>query len=597
MDPAHMQQAAAAMAAMSPEQRAQMGQMFSNMDPSMFANMAKSLGMPQVSEDQIKEAQQKLSSGEINMDDASHAAQAMPQQALYMTNGAKALKEQGNTLFRQQKYAEAAELYIKAMSNLNSVVPSGAVAIEHAVVLKACRLNTARCHLETNQYTSAEDLCTAVLADSPRDLKALFRRGLAREKLKKIAGSVQDLTLAVEDPRADSAVKDALARVQNLLPAQAPAGADTTSPAMTCEDSDSKADAAKAPVSCDSTSSTSDSSHAKADTSTDDSTSASYGGSTIASKDDIATASKDSSGSPGADSTQPSSDSAGSTPAGLSASARAQLEASQRQMRERLARDPSMLDHAQAQIANMDPSTLQSMLKMQGFDIPDEQVKSMQAASAAMPKDAFRDQMQRSVNTPLPDTLPGSGAAVTSTAGAASNSAAAPPSAFPGMPNGQMPDANQMKMAADMMKNMKPEQMEKMMKMASAMGPMMGQTAGAGGMPKPEDMAKLTDELKNNPEMMKNMTDMVKDLDPQVLASMSKQAGMSISPEQAEQMTSQMKNLTPDQMAKLMTWTTRLQNVLAWLKWLWNILFGSQLKAAGTILFLALLLANWLGYV
>lgn len=39
------------------------------------------------------------------------------------------------------------------------------------------------------------------------------------------------------------------------------------------------------------------------------------------------------------------------------------------------------------------------------------------------------------------------------------------------------------------------------------------------------------------------------------------------------------------------------QTVLAWMKWLWNVLFGSQLKAAGTILFLALLLANWLGYV
>lgn len=42
------------------------------------------------------------------------------------------------------------------------------------------------------------------------------------------------------------------------------------------------------------------------------------------------------------------------------------------------------------------------------------------------------------------------------------------------MPNGQMPDANQMKMAAEMMKNMKPEQMESMMKMASQMAPMMG---------------------------------------------------------------------------------------------------------------------------
>lgn len=45
---------------MCTEQRAQMGQMFSNMDPSMFANMAKSMGMPQVSEEQIKEVWEKL---------------------------------------------------------------------------------------------------------------------------------------------------------------------------------------------------------------------------------------------------------------------------------------------------------------------------------------------------------------------------------------------------------------------------------------------------------------------------------------------------------------------------------------------------------
>lgn len=216
----------------------------------------------------------------------------MPQQALYMTNGAKALKEQGNTLFRQQKYTEAAELYTKAIANLSSVVPignvsalhfrthaytytrtlyiksvaaiysqnsaflctvlpglvhlfivsscalhvvwgtcivspyalhvvwgaiiTGAVAVEHAVVLKACRLNTARCHLETNQFSAAEELCTAVLVDNPRDLKALFRRGLARENLKKISDSVRDLTLALEDPRADGAVKDALVQIHTF---------------------------------------------------------------------------------------------------------------------------------------------------------------------------------------------------------------------------------------------------------------------------------------------------------------------------------------------------------------------------------------------
>lgn len=37
-------------------------------------------------------------------------------------------------------------------------------------------------------------------------------------------------------------------------------------------------------------------------------------------------------------------------------------------------------------------------------------------------------------------------------------------------------------------------------------------TGAGGGMPKPEDMAKLTDELKNNPEMMQNMTNMVRSL-------------------------------------------------------------------------------------
>ena len=40
-------------------------------------------------------------------------------------------------------------------------------------VSQACRLNMARCKLETREYPSVVDICGQVLKESPHDLKAL----------------------------------------------------------------------------------------------------------------------------------------------------------------------------------------------------------------------------------------------------------------------------------------------------------------------------------------------------------------------------------------------------------------------------------------
>ena len=97
--------------------------------------------------------------------------------------------------------------------------------------------------------------------------------------------------------------------------------------------------------------------------------------------------------------------------------------------------------------------------------------------------------------------------------------------------------------AADMFKNMSPEEMDRMMEMASKMQPGMGAaspsggrsgraggasaSAGPAGAP---DMAQAMEAMKD-PATMKMMTEMMKNISPEALASMSSAAGMKMSTE------------------------------------------------------------------
>ena len=102
--------------------------------------------------------------------------------------------------------------------------------------------------------------------------------------------------------------------------------------------------------------------------------------------------------------------------------------------------------------------------------------------------------------------------------------------------------------------------------------------------------------MQNNPEMMKSMTKMMSSMKPETLASMSQQAGMNMTEEQAKQVTEKMKDLTPDQMATMMKWSQRIQALMVMVKQLYDAMFGTAMRAAASVMMIAIFAAWLFGY-
>jgi hypothetical protein len=152
-----------------------------------------------------------------------------------------------------------------------------------------------------------------------------------------------------------------------------------------------------------------------------------------------------------------------------------------------------------------------------------------------------------------------------------------------------------LRQAGDMMKNMSPEDMDRMMEMASSMrgngGFPGGGAAPGGAMPGAADLQGM---LKN-PEAMKMATEMMRNMKPEDLARMSQGAGMNMTPQQAEAVTQQLQSLTPEQMAKIMAAASVLQSAVARAKrardW---VLRNKALALALLVLILSVLVRRWM---
>eukprot|EP01059_Diplonema_ambulator_P031682 TRINITY_DN5896_c0_g1_i2.p1 TRINITY_DN5896_c0_g1~~TRINITY_DN5896_c0_g1_i2.p1 ORF type:complete len:282 (+),score=69.58 TRINITY_DN5896_c0_g1_i2:126-971(+) len=104
----------------------------------------------------------------------------------------------GNTTSRKAEYLEALRLYQQAYAILP---PDGG---EQAVSMRClAKSNCAQVCLKLESYKFARQICTEVLEDDPRNLKTLYRRGLAARKcvprtLANLTAALQDLEAAVE---------------------------------------------------------------------------------------------------------------------------------------------------------------------------------------------------------------------------------------------------------------------------------------------------------------------------------------------------------------------------------------------------------------
>ncbi|CAG8520259.1 34708_t:CDS:2 [Racocetra persica] len=117
-------------------------------------------------------------------------------------------KETGNNFFKKGDYKKAIEHYGKA----NELDPKEPVYI----------INRAMAYLKLNKWVEAEDDCTKGLLLHPDNIKALWRRGIARRELGKLQDAKKDLDDALLLEPNDKAIKDEYIKVLEAIKAKSP---------------------------------------------------------------------------------------------------------------------------------------------------------------------------------------------------------------------------------------------------------------------------------------------------------------------------------------------------------------------------------------
>jgi len=126
---------------------------------------------------------------------------------------AEALRELGNTRFKESKYEDAAKIYRKAKAFL----PTGAAQFEpiaegdaQGVRARQCAIavssNAAMCKLKLGQHDACVEICDAILRMDVKNVKAMYRKALGLRALGEVADAENCLRDALEIEPKDSAI-------------------------------------------------------------------------------------------------------------------------------------------------------------------------------------------------------------------------------------------------------------------------------------------------------------------------------------------------------------------------------------------------------
>ena len=192
MNPEMMKNASNMIAGMSDSQiqmyLAQMG--MSGIDPSMFRNMCQN--MSNMSDSQFNNMKNMAQANINNM--ANNANVNNTSNNLNNNNSNQSnkgivqditkIKEEGNTLFRNNKYEEAIKKYYEALEEIKTTIDKDKYKNELDNIERICRLNIAACKLKTGDNDGVINECSIVLENN-KCFKAYYRMGLALMNKKK----------------------------------------------------------------------------------------------------------------------------------------------------------------------------------------------------------------------------------------------------------------------------------------------------------------------------------------------------------------------------------------------------------------------------
>ncbi|KAJ4970507.1 hypothetical protein NE237_003606 [Protea cynaroides] len=501
-------------------------------------------------------------------------------QITYELNGAQLLKKKGNELHSQGRFSGAAEKYLLAKNNLKGIPDSRGRTLQ-----LACSLNLMSCYLKTRQYDECIAEGSEVLAYDADNVKALYRRGQAYKELGQLEDAVSDLRKAHSVSPHDETITDVLRDAEESLAKEG--GGQRGAGRLVIEEIIEE-EVRTVPAA----------SH-KSSTSTEYSV------------------------------TQPLEASECSQSQSVSNFSGRTTEAEHLQG---LKDDPEAIRSFQNFISNTDPETLAGL---SAGGVPPDMLKSASSMISKMSPEELQKMLHMASSFQGTSSyFPG---------GATENRADSSRSGS--MPPGMSPDM--LKTATDLMSKMSPEELQKMFEVAASLGgkdsvssakavetngPIsengskfskatgistvnensnVGESSsdqlrsnfGMGSFPPPNfrnsagDLQEQMRNQMNDPAMRQMFTSMIKNMSPEMMASMGEQFGVKLSREDAEKAQQAMSSLSPENLDKMMRWADRIQRGVEGAKKTKNWLLGRSGMILAICMLIFAIVLHWLGFI
>ena len=123
---------------------------------------------------------------------------------------ASRLKEEGTALFKEKRFEEARDVYEDAADFVDKQVSANALFV-------ACKLNSSQASINLQDYTAAAEAAAEAIKIEPNNVKALYRRGYARNLLGLADEALLDLSKAIEIEPDNNPVKIEINKSKKII--------------------------------------------------------------------------------------------------------------------------------------------------------------------------------------------------------------------------------------------------------------------------------------------------------------------------------------------------------------------------------------------